>query len=291
MRRSLHLTILFLLLCAQLVVAQNYLPQASGEVVEHTYFTLSYIEEHEQAEWVYYTLTPASLSGSAKRKNDFRADGKVSTGSATLADYKGSGYDRGHLCPAASMSINDKAISESFYLSNMSPQVPALNQVTWRLLEENVRELALRDSILHVITGPILSDPLGHIGENQVTVPNSYYKVLYSPKKGAMVGYVMPNSKLSEPFTSFAVSVDSVEQLSGVDFFTHLSGSLESLEASFDPSLWVVDKSIPAVRVNVDQGDDQQEAEDRQCKGVTAAGKRCSRNAQSGSDYCWQHQP
>ena len=100
----------------------------TNQVVKHTAFWLSYSEPHEQAEWVYYILTPERVSGTEKRKNNFRADPAVLTGSATLADYKGSGYDRGHLCPAADNTHTKEAMSESFFMSNMSPQEPGFNR-------------------------------------------------------------------------------------------------------------------------------------------------------------------
>ena len=93
-------------------------PVGNGVVVRHRYYSLSYIERHEQPEWVYYMLTAAMVNGDAERGDDFRPDAKVKTGSADLSDYKGSGYDRGHLCPAADMKQSDEAMSETFYMSN-----------------------------------------------------------------------------------------------------------------------------------------------------------------------------
>nr|WP_321289380.1 DNA/RNA non-specific endonuclease [uncultured Sunxiuqinia sp.] len=90
-------------------------PKSIGEVVDHTYYSIAYSENDEQAYWVYYHLTPELINGTQKRTDDFREDPLVSTGSATLADYKGSGYDRGHLCPAADMALNHTSMSESFF--------------------------------------------------------------------------------------------------------------------------------------------------------------------------------
>ncbi|MFI3320873.1 MAG: DNA/RNA non-specific endonuclease [Rikenellaceae bacterium] len=209
-------------------VAQQLLPSSNGEIIKHKYYTLSYSEKDEQAEWVYYILNPEMVGGTASRKDNFRPDPKVSTGSATLADYKASGYDRGHLCPAASMSINDEAMSESFYLSNMSPQFPSFNRGGWKRLESNVREWAVSEGEIHVVTGTILSDPLGVIGENKVTVPRAYFKAIYSPKRSKMVGYIMPNIKIDKPIESYAVSVDSIEKVTGIDLFMGLDDELEN---------------------------------------------------------------
>lgn len=112
---------------------------------------------------VAYKLTREMVEGSAVRKNDFREDPNVKTGSAKLIDYKGSGYDRGHLCPASAMCINDQAMSESFFMSNVSPQVPALNRGKWKSLEIKVRQLTVENDSLYVITGPVFHHNKGAI--------------------------------------------------------------------------------------------------------------------------------
>lgn len=128
---------------------------------------------------MYYQLTPELINGSQARTDDFRADPAVSTGSASLDDYKGSGYDRGHLCPAADMALNKTSMSESFFLSNMSPQVAGFNRGKWSSVEDQVRKWTLEFDGLDVATGPIFKDNLGTIGTDKVTVPGYYYKVLY----------------------------------------------------------------------------------------------------------------
>lgn len=92
---------------------------------------------------MYYELTPELISGTQSRTDDFRADPLVSTGSDTLADYSGSGYDRGHLCPAADMKLNQTSMSETFFLSNMSPQGAGFNRGIWSSVEDQVRKWAI----------------------------------------------------------------------------------------------------------------------------------------------------
>lgn len=295
---SYSIALLLAILCIGYTQAQNYLPQSGGEVIEHSYYTLAYSEEHEQAEWVYYHVSPSSLSGTASRSDNFRVDDKVSTGSATLADYVGSGYDRGHLCPAASMSINSTAMSESFYMSNMSPQHPSLNRGMWKKLEEHVRDLALADSMLHVISGPVLSSSIGTIGANNVTVPEYYYKVIYSPKKQQMIGYVMQNCKLPDPLESYATTVDYIESITGIDFFAQMSDQLEPLEATMELAAWSKDSCVtPSASLSAPQPlnatqptTSAAQQSDGKCQATTASGSRCTRSASSGSNYCWQHQ-
>lgn len=140
-------------------------PKSGGEIVKHTYYSLAYSEENEQAYWAYYQLTPEFINGGQARTDDFRADPAISTGSAALSDYKSSGYDRGHLCPAADMKLNKTSMSETFYLSNMSPQVAGFNRGIWSSVEDQVRKWALEFYGLDVATGPIFKDNLGSIGQ------------------------------------------------------------------------------------------------------------------------------
>lgn len=213
-------------------------PVSSGEIVKHTYYTLSYSEENEQAYWVYYELTPQLINGTQSRTDDFRADPMVSTGSASLADYSGSGYDRGHLCPAADMTLTKTSMSETFYLSNMSPQLAGFNRGIWSSLEDQVRKWALEYSKLYIATGPIFKDNIASIGANKVTVPGYFYKVLYDGKS-RMIGFILPNASSSKSLVQFTIKVDEIEQKTGIDFFSGLDDKLENqLESSNNTDNW-----------------------------------------------------
>lgn len=188
---------------------------------------------------MYYQLTSILINGSQTRTDDFRSDPAVSTGSATLEDYKGSGYDRGHLCPAADMTLNKTSMSETFYLSNMSPQVSGFNRGKWSTLEDKVRTWALAFDGLDVATGPIFKDNIGTIGDDKVTVPGYYYKVLYSESKKIMLGLILPNASSSKSLEQFVVPVDQIEQQTGIDFFSGLEDKLENqLEGSVSLIGW-----------------------------------------------------
>lgn len=225
------------------IIAQDslYLPSSKGELIHHTYYDLDYSELHEQAFWVAYTLRKEDVFIKRERTDDFRQDTFVSTGSAELEDYKGSGYDRGHLAPAADMKHDSISMSESFYMSNMSPQLPAFNRYIWKYLEDTVRTWAIDNHSIFVVTGPVLSDSLGTIGPNRVTIPSFYYKVIYDyvePEIKA-IGLVLPNCKGEGPFSKYAVSIDSIEILTGIDFFPNLCDSLENLiESKFEIDKW-----------------------------------------------------
>ena len=112
----------------------NPKPIIGEQIVNHLGYSLSYNEKNEQASWVAYELTADQVRGTVKRKDSFRSDPLIKTGSASLSDYKGSGYDRGHLAPAADMKWSTTAMSESFFMSNMSPQLPGFNRGIWKKL-------------------------------------------------------------------------------------------------------------------------------------------------------------
>ncbi len=235
-----RILLLFLLLVVQQTKGEIFTHSSNGEIVRHSCYTLSYIEQHEQAEWVSYALTSEMIGGEAKRKNNFRIDPSVSSISAHPDDYKASGYDRGHLAPAASMSHTQVAMDESFYMSNMSPQHPSFNRGGWKRLEELVRRWALKEELLHVVTGALLGETSGTIGvSNKVSIPTHYYKVIYAPKRGSMIAFVMPNTKIESTLQEYTTTVDVVEKALNVDLFYELEDSLESrLESTIDLSQW-----------------------------------------------------
>ncbi len=211
-------------------------------IIHHTYYTLSYNERYEQPDWVMYKLVKDSLLlPKNPRKNHFRSDPEVHSGSASPADYKKSGYDRGHLLPAAAMSWSKSALSETFFMSNMSPQAPQFNRGIWKQLESKVRDWAIEDGELYVITGPVLKGDLPTIGANEVAVPQYYYKVIldYREPEVKAIAFVLSNKKHTEPLQTFAVPIDSVEHLTGIDFFAPLPDTWEdSLETQVDISAW-----------------------------------------------------
>ncbi|MDC1106658.1 DNA/RNA non-specific endonuclease [Prolixibacteraceae bacterium] len=219
------------------VFAQDtkYLPKdKSGSVIKHQNYILNYREKYEQPSWVAYELTKTELNKHLKRTDDFRPDPKVKTQSANLTDYKGSGYDRGHLAPAADMAFTSQAMHESFFLSNMSPQHPKLNREQWRELEEQVRRWAKKEGKVYVVTGPVLKPGLRIIGKNKVAVPNYYYKIIYDltpPQK--VIAFLMPNKECPKGFMAYQTSIDNIEKVTNIDFFSELPDSKENkLEAT-----------------------------------------------------------
>jgi endonuclease G len=239
MKRLLFLLLIFLPVF--LFGQCDLLPTSTtNEIVKHTYYTLSYSKKDEQAEWVAYLLTRSMLTGKSERGNNFRPDPSVPSGSAQLSDYNKSGYDRGHLCPAGDMTFNEQAMSETFYLSNMSPQVPAFNRGIWKSLETLVREWAEEDDSIFIVTGGILRDSKGTIGIDRVTVPSRFYKVIYDlTGEKKMIAFILPNEKGMKPLQDYVVTVDSVQKVTGIDFFHCLPDTLRNrLEETSDISKW-----------------------------------------------------
>lgn len=221
------------------------LPEAgNNEIVVHTAYTLSYSEKHEQAEWVAYALTSAQAAADdVERTDDFREDPNISTGSAQLTDYRGSGYDRGHLMPAGDCRLDAEVMSESFYLSNISPQDPQFNRQRWRFLEMQLRRWAIDHGGIYVVTAGILNSDLPTIGENEVAVPKYYYKVIMDMDVSKGIAFLMPNKNLNDRrIQEFFTTIDSVESVSGLDFFPGLSEADElKIESRSDTAAWSFD--------------------------------------------------
>ena len=215
---------------------------SSDQIVKHKYFTLKYNEENEQADWVAYRLSSDMLLGKTQRSNNFRPDPAVTTGSADSSDYSNSGYDRGHLCPAGDMKVSSEAMSETFYYSNMSPQTASFNRGIWENLEEKVRDWAVQNDEIYVVTGPVLAQGIeGKIGKDGVSVPKYYFKVILDDKEPELkaIAFILPNEGSKEPLAKFAVSVDQAEKFTGFDFFPTLPDDIEEkLESELDMSKW-----------------------------------------------------
>jgi len=226
-------------------VSDKVLPTTNlGKIVKHRYYALSYVEKHEQPEWVAYELTKENLYPNFKRKDNFRPDPFVSRASASKRDYRGSGYDRGHLVPAGDMTFSEEAMSETFFLSNMSPQVRNFNGGIWRELEESVRYWTKKFGRLYIVTGPVLTEGIREtIGGNEVSVPDQYYKVLLDLDEPEIkaIGFLLPNEVSVDPLQAYAIPIDEIEALTGLDFFSELidDPTLEAeLESDYNIRQW-----------------------------------------------------
>jgi endonuclease G len=216
---------------------------SSETVLHHSAWSFVYSEEHEQAKWVMHMVIPQVAFSGAGRTNDFRKDDLVKTETASKSDYWHSGYDRGHLAPSADFRWSSKMVSESYFYSNMSPQKPELNRQTWAKLEDWVRKYAVSfQEPVVVVTGPILKDGLEKLGDNGLSIPEQYFKIILDisgdEQKG--IAFLMKNAVNDKDLTSYAVSINEVEKLSGIDFFPSLEDTKEErLESMADPTQWI----------------------------------------------------
>ncbi len=200
-------------------------------VTHHSAYCLVYNHKHMQAKWVAYPLSYGNTIGAAERSSKFSIDPSISPRTAVTSDYSKTGYDRGHLAPAGDMKFSELAMSESFYMSNVSPQVPGFNRGIWKKLEEQFRTWAPNSHPVFVVTGPVLTDPISaHIGQTcSISVPQRFYKIMLdtaNPMRA--IAFVLPNNSSTQPLSSFAMSVDEAERITGMDFFPKLNDVQEA---------------------------------------------------------------
>ena len=204
--------------------------EKEGQQIRHKGYTLSYNESMRTPFWVAWEITRQELKGNEKRTNEFVPDPKVKGAKAYTYDYTSSGYDRGHMAPAADMKWSATAMEESFYMTNICPQVPSLNRGDWNDLEEKVRAWAKRYGSAYVACGPIYRNKNPkRIGKHKVGVPDAFFKVVLV-KKGLQVetiGFVFENRKGNAPLKQYARPVKEIERLTGMDFFSALPDDIE----------------------------------------------------------------
>ncbi|MFV0565654.1 MAG: DNA/RNA non-specific endonuclease [Flavobacteriaceae bacterium] len=220
----------------------HFLPTSTtGQIVHHQGYSLSYNEPYEQAEWVAYELKKEHLANTNYNRPYFEVDKAVKTGAADWRNYKNSGYDRGHLCPAGDKRYSKSAYDETFLTSNISPQDHDFNSGIWNTLEQKVRYWASKYNGVFVVTGGVLEKGLETIGSEHVAVPNQFYKVLIDTSSGKtkMIAFLLPHKDSKKPLYEFVVPVDTIEKLTGIDFFPQLDDTLENrLEASGSYKDW-----------------------------------------------------
>ncbi|PVW17220.1 DNA/RNA non-specific endonuclease [Marixanthomonas spongiae] len=220
----------------------DYLPQSTYDaVVIHKYYTLSYAEPYEQAEWVAYELRKDQIVNNDFKRPYFVVDREVKTGSADWRNYKNSGYDRGHLIPAADREFSENAYHETFLTSNISPQNHEFNAGIWNRLEQKTRYWAKKYDGVYVVTGGVLREGLETIGGERVSVPESFFKIIVDISEGKhkAIAFLIPNKATSESYYNFAISIDELEQQAGIDFFPKLPDSIEhKMEATFNLKDW-----------------------------------------------------
>ncbi len=239
------------------VPEQDLLPKLefkyTSQLIRHLGYVVSYNADYKVPNWVLYELNYAETLGNIPRNNAFAVDPEVPEKEmAQLTDYRNSGYDRGHMAPNADLNWSVQAQNESFYLSNMTPQGHDFNSGIWLDLENQVRKWAERDSAITIVCGPVLpkskaeADKMKKIGKGRVLVPEQFYKVILAPFHGKVraIAFLMPNhnekvGRKNRPLQEYVVTVDSIESLTGIDFFPALPDKIEKkIESSYNLKDW-----------------------------------------------------
>jgi endonuclease G len=194
-------------------------------VLIHEYYVVAYSSKHKNPEWVIYNMTGnAADAHAAERSSNFKPDPKLPDRTDLSSDYVKTGYDKGHLLPAEDLNFSEQAMETSFFMSNISPQLPGFNRGIWKKLENNVRKWATENEKLIVITGPVLSkefDSLTTFIGHNIEVPKQFFKIVldYSEPEIKAIAFIMSNEKSTLPLSNFACTIKEVEELSGIDFF------------------------------------------------------------------------
>lgn len=216
-------------------------PSLAEQIVEYPGMTVSFNRDKHIPNYVAWELTAEETLGDVQRQNSFHKDESVD-GCPETFDYSYSGYDRGHMAPAGDMKWDKDAMNASFSLANICPQVKSLNTGSWKRLEEKCRQWAQADSSIIIICGPVLTDNIREfIGDSRVAVPKRFFKVILSPTSKPMrgIGFIMPNDKFEGGMQVAAVSIDSVEAVTGHDFFAALPDDVEqAVEKQCDFHYW-----------------------------------------------------
>lgn len=209
-------------------------PDLTEQLIEYKGMIVSFNADMHIPNWVSWELTRDEATGVEPRSNAFASDPCVD-GCASLSDYRGSGYDRGHMAPAGDMKWDPETMRESFLLTNICPQAKSLNSGSWKKLEEKCRIWAQADSAVVIVCGPVLTAvPVEYIGAGRVAVPQRFFKVILSPYADPPrgIGFVMPNGAVPGGMQACAVSIDEVEALTGHDFFSSLPDDIEDVVES-----------------------------------------------------------
>jgi endonuclease G len=220
--------------CPQHVVwgAPQVKQEGYNQYLCRTGYAVNYNYQTKVAHFAVEHVKKEALVKSAARKDDFREDPEVPVQfRSTLADYKGAGYDRGHIAPAADMTYSAIAMSESFYLTNMMPQDPGNNRGIWKYTEEYVRFWADAYGEVYVISGPYYSGQANKVIGNNVRVPDYVWKIVIDPQRSRAITFIFPNQKLDpKQLDNYISTISEVEHLTGINISPMLPQQLQGMK-------------------------------------------------------------
>jgi endonuclease G len=280
-----------------------FLPSSSspGKVIRRNAYTLQYNLQHKQADWALYQLTRSRTEGSVAVPENWRPDPETGPSPVQPADLQGSGYDRGLLVPAGDLKWSKTAAAEAHLMSNVSPMKSALRRGLWAELEALTRSWAAQNEEVYVVAGPVLKGTLAKAGKSSISAPEFFFKVILDNREPDLraIAFILPNGPSKQPLMSYAVSIDKVEALTGLNLFPSLPDAVENaLESKIDVAAWSVDKAAAASEGSSGSptAPGQKKLTGKAfipavlCKGITAEGKRCGRMTTNANGYCWEHQ-
>lgn len=271
----------------------EFAPRVQGIFLNNPSYGVDYDTESRLATWVHYRLDASECLGTIPRKDDFRADGRVGEDGVDHFAYRGSGYDRGHLKPAADSKSSSTEMSNSFLMTNMAPQTPNLNRGIWKRLEDQTRDWALEFGSVHVSCGPGF-DTYDWLS-SCVRVPEGFWKIVLrlTPDTAAIAFYFPNAEQVTGSLTDYALSVDSLERLIRLDLMPALPDSTERrIEAFVPEAIWSIQQPIPAAdsrsKDHLNAGHPIGQA--IQCMGIAkSTGNRCRQKTTDPSGYCRYH--
>lgn len=275
-------------------------PESDISIIKHTFYEIGFDNARRLPAWTYYSLSKEHLALAVlERKGAFVKDPFIHTEQASNEDYSGSGYDKGHMVPCEDMSFSDQAMKETFYYSNCAPQTTELNRGGWKMLEELAREWATDFGEAIVVCGPVFKPIMLKMGVHDIPVPELYYKIIlvHKEQKYSSLAFLMPNSSTTlNALVNYTCTIDSVEKITGLDFFTELPNNLEE---QFEGKINVDEWNWKIHHINTHEIKNKSDSliEDtkphnsisEQCKGKTKKGKRCKKKTNSLNDYCGLH--
>ncbi len=268
--------------------------------VKHTFYEIGFNTKYQLPAWTFYSLTKEHLAlADLDRKGSFVKDPELKYPQAKNSDYSASGFDKGHMVPCEDMSFSELAMHETFFYSNCAPQTTELNRGEWKVLEELTRKWGKEYGEVIVVSGPVLEPNLKKMGDNpekngasKIPVPNLFYKIIirHEAQTYKAVSFLMPNSKTPlNQLQHYVCNVDSVEKLTGLDFFSDLPDNLEARFESvshlkdwdFDHHHYIKTKNDSILKIS---------STTVQCSAKTKKGKRCKKTTTNTNGYCALHE-
>jgi endonuclease G len=227
--------------CPQHVVYSAPVGKVISQELCRIGYAVGYSYQYKDPVYSVVNLTAKNSQGNVKRKDSFKADSSIpAEHRATLNDYQGAQYDRGHMTSAGDLSWSYDSMIESFLLTNMVPQNPSINRGAFRKLEMTVRDWAVTHEDLYVYTGPIFLDNYESIGQ-QVAIPDSVFKIVYKPANNKAIAFIIPNklNTVVGELSGYVVSIEEIENKIGVEFFPTMPENLKFIKKEISSmDLW-----------------------------------------------------